>query len=61
MRRRTAHGDVTATTVVYAALMGLIIAGRWGWVGLAVYAVFAGPVVGWWVAGRLEARRRMYG
>lgn len=61
MRQRTAHGDITATTVVYAVLAGLIIAGRWGWIGLTCYALVAGPAVGYWCARRMEERRRMYG
>lgn len=59
MHRRTAHGDVTGVTVLYALLLALIVAGRFGWLGLAVYALVVGPLTGWWVARRVEERRRM--
>lgn len=57
--RKTAHGDVTGLTVIYAFLMGLIIAGRWGWGALAVYTVAAVAFGAWWLDRRMQAYRRL--
>ncbi len=56
---RTAHGDITATTVLYAILLGLIVAGRWGWIAVALFAVVVGPLLGYWVARRVETNRKL--
>lgn len=59
MNRRAAHADVTALTVAFALLAAAIVAGRWGWTGLLLYAAVGGPLVGWWLRGRLEDYRRL--
>lgn len=55
--RKTAHGDVTGLTVIYAFLMGLIIAGRWGWAAVAIFTVVALPLGVWWLDRRMQAYR----
>lgn len=49
---RAAHGDVTALTVLYAVLFGAIVAGRFGWWGLALYALVVSPLLARYVYRR---------
>lgn len=58
-RRRTAYADVTATTVLWAALALLLVAGRFGWHGLLLASVVVLPVLSAWVQRRVDRYRRM--
>lgn len=57
--KRTAHGDVTGLTLIYAFLLGALVAGRWGWGSVAVYTVVAVPLGVWWLDRRMQAYRRL--
>lgn len=57
--RKTAHGDVTGLTVIYAFLVGAIIAGRWGWGAVAVFVAVAVPAGIWWLDRRMQEYRRL--